>query len=298
MGRSSGMSRVVHGDKAFQYEYVPKEQPHNLLYLSAVSGAGTSFLVPELVGLLANEDASLSWNCLAIGRALLLDGKASRQGELGALLRKVDRDYLRADEASLSMAAIESAMAENIVPLLDRLDASVKAPLLDLMLVGTVGYELSRADWLKMFSFLNESLSRPRQLDWGAFETAALTDNSEVLLRIQTGLRGKVEYLPWMGFSILAHAVRNGMDRLVVRESEPEMLAEGFWEQVRQWHGFEEASASAGGGSQCFASGLVAHFAGREGDARRALMACKKAGDARAERYLAMLGRDGSLGKA
>jgi len=170
----------------------------------------------------------------------------------------------------------------------------VKAPLLDLMLVGTVGYELSRADFPKMLAFVNESLPRPRQLEWPAFEAAVLGGEVDALERQTHSLRGKIEDLPLMGFSILVHAVKIGAEKVRLRESEPELFSEGLWENVRDWHGFGDEAKAPRGRDAEFAAALVAHFAGRNTDARRAFLACKKAGDERAERYLKMLAKPAS----
>lgn len=283
--------RRITGEQHFVYEYVPKEQPPNLIYLSAVSGAGRSFVVPELAGPLAKDDHGVAWNCIALARELLQEGKASRQGELAAMLRKLDDDFLVASDTSISLASVESAMAENIVCVLEKIDAAEAEPLLDLMLVGTAGYELSRGDWPKMLTFVNESLPRPRQLDWTTFEASARSGAEDAFEKQWISLRGRVDYLPFMGFSILIHAVRHEIDKLLLREDEPEIFSEGFWESVRDWHGWSDEATESADPRERFARGLVEHFAGRSTAARRILSASKKAGDARAERYLAILGK-------
>ncbi|MRG96111.1 hypothetical protein [Polyangium spumosum] len=281
------MGRTIRGQKGFTYTYVEGEQPVNLLYLAAVSGAGFSLVVPELRGRAAGDVSPVSWSCLALGRELVERGKASRQGELGALLRKLDGDFLRVDDPHhVSLAFVQDAMAENVATIVERIDAEARLPLEALVLVGSSGYHLARGDWPKMLVFVNESLPRAKRLDMGMLREA-LGKGPEALAPQWSSLRGKIDYLPFMGFSLLCHAALHDIEGLVVHEDEPEVRAEGFWELARAWHAWDAAPRTEPGAP--FAQALVAHFAGHKAEARRLLLACQEAGELRAARYVAMM---------
>ncbi|MDI3281972.1 hypothetical protein [Polyangium sp. 15x6] len=283
------MGRTIRGQKGFSYTYVEDEQPVNLLYLAAVSGAGMSLVVPEMVGLVSGNDAPVSWSCLALGRALVERGKASRQGELGALLRKLDGDFLRVDDPHhVPLEFVQDAMAENVVALVERIDAESERPLLELTLAGKSGYRLPRADWPKMLVFVNESLPRTKRLDLGMLREAA-GKGPGALGPQWSSLRGKIDFLPFMGLSVLCHAVEHDLEGLLVYEDEPEVYAEGFWDLSLAWHDWLGDAAETSEPSALFARALVSHFAGRKIDARRLFLSCADAGDRRAARYLALV---------
>lgn len=283
------MAGTLRGQNGFSYAYVEDEQPVNLLYLAAVSGAGISLVVPEMVGVVAGDEAPRSWSCLALGRELIERGKASRQGELGALLRKLDGDWIRVDDPHhLSLEFVQDAMAENVVAIVERIDASSDRALLELTLAGKSGYRLPRMDWPKMLLFVNESLPRTKRIDMGLLREAA-GKGPGALARQWSSLRGKIDYLPFMGLSVLAHAVEHDLEGLLVHEDEPEVVAEGFWELACAWHDWLGDAGGAVDPAVRFARGLVAHFGGHKAESRRLLSACRDAGDARATRYLASL---------
>ncbi|MDI1444242.1 hypothetical protein [Polyangium sp. 6x1] len=283
------MGRTIRGQKGFSYTYAEGEQPVNLLSLAAVSGAGTSLVVPEMVGRVSGSDVPISWSCLALGRALVERGKASRQGELGALLRKLDGDWIRVDDPRhVPLEFVQDAMAENVVAIALRIDAEAKGPLLSLALAGTCGYHLPRADWHRMLGFVNESLPHAKRLDMGMLrETAG--KGPEALAAQGSSLHGEIEGLPFVGLSILCHAVGHDLEGLLVHEDEPEVHAEGFWDLALAWHDWLGEPAGSAEPSVLFARALVAHFAGRKIEARRLFLACADAGERRATRYLALL---------
>jgi len=283
------MARTIRADHGYEYAYVPGEQPANLLYLAAVSGAGTAIIVPQFIALLEGTDQPTAFPCVPLGRDLMSRGKASPNGELGALLRALHDEFLRIrDPHHASLEFVQSAMAENIVEILERIDAQSERALLDLMLVGTVGYLLPKSDWPRMLLFVNESLPRPRKLDLAVLATkpdsAAAEDTRNKQRQL---LRGKVDYLPFLGLSLLEHAIQNDRDALIAHEDEPELFAEGFWELVREWHGWRNDAPPTVEPRARFTRALVAHFAGRNPEARRILNLCKASGDTRADRYLA-----------
>ncbi|MDC0744336.1 hypothetical protein [Polyangium mundeleinium] len=283
------MGRTIRGHKGFSYTYVEGEQPVNLLYLAAVSGAGMSLVVPEMVGRVAGDDTPVAWSCLALGRALVERGKASRQGELAALLRKLDGDWIRVDDPHhVPLEFVQDAMAENVVAIVERIDAEVERPLRELTLAGKSGYHLPRADWPKMLAFVNESLPRAKRLDMGMLRDAA-GQGSDALAPQGSSLRGKVDFLPFMGLSILCHAVEHDLEGVLVHEDEPEVHADGFWDLALAWHDWLGDAAGGMEPSVLFARALVAHFARRKIEARRLLLSCADAGERRAARYLALL---------
>jgi len=279
------MGRAIRGEQGFSYAYGDAGQPRNLLHLPSVSGAGVGLVVPELVGTLVGDDARPAWNCLVLGRSLLETGEASRQGELGALLRKLGDDWVRVDDPQhVSLTFVEDAMAENIVPLLERIDAAAPRPLRDLSLVGKSGYHLPRADFPKMLAFVNESLPRARQIDMSTLRVA-VSKRDAALERAWAELRDAMDALPHMGLSILIHAISHDLEGLLVRDDEPEVVRAGFWDLALEWHGWLGDAPAADARSR-FGRALAARFAGRADESRRLFTTCKEAGDERAARYL------------
>lgn len=282
------MRRIIRGDRDFLFSH--PAHAANLLYLGAVSGAGTAVMVPELFAPLAGqEEKDAHFNCLSLGRELLRDGALARGGALGALLAGEAQDHLPVtDPDVVPLEPLEEAMADNVVELVSRVDARLERTPLDLCLVATAGYCLPRADWPAMLGFVNEALPRHKRLDLAALRRAAQDPDARLGPQWYS-LRNKVSGLPSMGLSILAHAVRHDLERLLVYEETAAIAAEDFWELARARQGWGEGLDLPSDARTRFARGLVAYFSGRAEEAQALLEACRAAGDARAERYLAEL---------
>jgi hypothetical protein len=282
------MRRIIRGDRDFFYSH--HAHTANLRYLGAVSGAGTAVMVPELFAPLAGQDEEDAHiNCLSLGRELLRDGALARGGALGALLEGEAQDHLCVtDPDEVPLEPLEQAMADNVVELVARVDARLDRAPLDLYLVATAGYCLERADWPAMLGFVNEALPRHKRLTLATL-TLAASDPDTLLAPQWHSLRNKVSGLPFMGLSILVHAIRHDLDRLLVHEEKAEIEAEDFWELARARQGWDGAPDVPSDAPARFARGLVAYFSGRAEEAQAVLEACKAAGDGRADRYLAEL---------
>jgi hypothetical protein len=282
------MRRTIRGDRGFCYGHPAPAA--NLLYLAAVSGAGTAVMVPELFAPLAGrEEEDAHFNCLSLGRELLRDGALAHGGLLNALLGGEAQDHLCVTDPDQSpFEPLERAMADNVVELVARVDARLDRAPLDLYLVAAAGYCLPRSDWPAMLGFVNEALPRHKRLTPAALSLSANAPDISLAPRWYS-LRNKMSGLPFLGLAILAHAMRHDLDRLLVREETPEIAAEDFWEVVRARQGWEGAPDLQSDARTRFARGLVAYFSGRAEEAQTVLEACKAAGDVRADRYLAEL---------
>ncbi|UQA57305.1 hypothetical protein [Polyangium aurulentum] len=282
------MRRTIRGERNFFYGHPAPAA--DLLYLAAVSGAGTAVMVPELFAPLAGrEEENAHFNCLSLGRELLRDGALAQGEGLGALLGGEAQDHLCVtDPDHIPFEPLERAMADNVVELVARVDARLDRAPLDLFLVAAAGYSLPRSDWPAMIGFVNEALPRHKRLTLSDLSGAVNAPDKRLAPQWYS-LRNKVSGLPFLGLAILVHAVRHDLDRLLVREETPEIAAEDFWELARARQGWDGAPDLPSDARTRFARGLVAYFSGRAEEAQAVLEACKAAGDVRADRYLAEL---------
>lgn len=280
------MGRYLSGPKGFSYKYVFAEQPDNLMALGAASGAGTAVVVPTFEALVEREERHISFNCIALARTIAAETGA--KGELAGLLQyptdAVPVKY--ADENPLEF--VQYAMAEQIVEVLKRIDAQLPHAASHLFLVGTAGYLIEEAQYGCLLTWINGFLPNELHVQREALANSKgeLDNTWQNVLRT---LWGTEDFLPFMAFQILHHALTHGLPLITIQENGPGIEAENFWSLVPELGPpiFGETMPNTIDG--LFARGLVQLFSGNPRDALKSLEACQALDGAQASRYLTLL---------
>ncbi len=280
------MGRYLSGSNGFSYKYIHAQQPDNLMALAVKSGAGSSVVVPTFEAPIDEEERNLSINCIALARDIV--AATGAQGEISRIVKyptdAVPVHY--ADESTLEF--VQYAMAEQIVEVLKRIDAQLPHPVTHLFLVGTAGYMLEEKEHAQLLKWVNTFL--PEKLK---VTKKALANSKEAVdeewREVLKALWGVEDFVPFMAFQIVHHALVNSLSRMTVKETGPGIEAEGFWSLVPEWGPPIFGSQWPSAPDALFARALVQLFSGNQKDAIESLKACKAAGGQYAQRYLLKL---------
>lgn len=280
------MGRYLSAEKGFSYKYIHAEQPDNLMALAAKSGTGSSVVVPTFEAPIDEEERNLSFNCITLARSIVQETGAS--GEISRLIKyptdAVPVHY--ADESTLEF--VQYAMAEQIVEVLKRIDEQLPHPITHLFLVGTAGYTLTEKEHEPLLKWINTFLPEHLKVSKQALSNSKESVDKSFPDALKT-LWGTEDFLPFMAFQILHHAISHSLPRMTVKENGPGIEADAFWKLVPEWGPSIFGPSMPSTPEEQFTRGLVQLFAGNQKGAMESLKACKAEGGKQAERYLKKL---------
>lgn len=217
--------RVLHGNRGFHLELPDWVPAGSLGRLAMESGVGEGGLRPSLRAHGGGKEAIVGLEALA--------------GE---------------GEALQALEPLIGPVAEQIEPLLLRLDDGLAEPCLTAALAGQGWYRLRREDLGALQAWLEVSTTRER------------------------------DALPLLAHAVLQHCRAHDLPRLEISEQRPGMLLEDAWAQIQaEAAQLQESRPSP---NRRFVRGLLALFAGDARSAERELAASSVGGERRAERWL------------
>ncbi|HVK65855.1 MAG TPA: hypothetical protein VM694_15345 [Polyangium sp.] len=284
------MGRYISGTDGFSYKYATGEQDNNLTDLAAAAGVGSSYVKPEFWAWMPETEENRVFDCIALAKAVVAETGAA--GEVTAVSRYPDAGILLdAGYGGYVLEFVQYAMAEQILEIARRVDRALPYPARLMPLVGVARFVMSREDAPRMLSYVNGFL--PENLSVSEVSILACREKGldAAFGKQLRALRGKNDFLPFMGFQILCHAIWKDLPRVEVWEKDPAITAAGFWENAREWGPSWLLGSGEKTAEQRWVSGMVRLFQGDATGARTEFVAARERGEARATRWVEMVDR-------
>jgi len=284
------MGRYIAGTEGFSYKYATGEQDNNLTNLAAASGVGSSYVRPEFWAWMPETEANHAFDCITLAKAIVAETGA--EGEITGVSRYPDAGiFLDEGYGGYVLEFVQYAMAEQILEVARRVDRALPHPARLMPLVGVARFILSREDHPRMLAYVNGFL--PESLAVSEVKILAGRERGRegAFDKQLRALRGQEDFLPFMGFQILCHAIGKDLPRLEVWEKDPAITANGFWENAPEWGPSWLLGSGEKTAEQRWVSGMVRLFQGDSAGARTEFVAAREGGEARATRWVEMLDR-------
>ncbi|MRG90965.1 hypothetical protein [Polyangium spumosum] len=284
------MGRYICGTDGFSYKYATGEQDNNLTDLAAASGVGSSYVRPEFWAWMPEVEQNHVFDCITLAKGIVAETGAA--GEITAVSRYPEAGIcLDQGYGGYVLEFVQYAMAEQLLEVARRVDRALSHPARLMPLVGVARFVMSREEYPRMLAYVNGFLPENLAVSEVKILAARARGLDAAFGKQLLALRGKSDFLPFMGFQILCHAIWRDLPRVEVWEKDPAITATGFWENTPAWGPPWLRAADATTAEERWVSGLVRLFQGDGEGARTEFVAAREGGEVRATRWVEMLAR-------